>query len=106
MLDWQSLLRSERYAFGKANPALFFNRQRNWRGAVHGDDFLQTGLQLINYIGKVLASKYEVRKSHQPGVGKPLHIGSNGFEHDHSLYKVRVKDTDSFRSSQAHDTLN
>ena len=39
MPDWQSLLQSEGYAAGKANPALLFNTQRNPGDAVHGDAF-------------------------------------------------------------------
>ena len=47
---------------GKANPALFFNNQRNSRSAVHGDDFyVLAHRSAIDHIGNLLASKYTTR---------------------------------------------
>ena len=69
--DWQNLRQSEGYAVGKANPALLFNRQRNSRGAVHGDDFIVLANRVaIRHIGKVLSSWYKVRETHRLGFGK------------------------------------
>ena len=71
MRDWQTLLQSEGYAVGKSNLALFFNRQRNSRGGVHGDDFYVLANRVaIDYIGNVLASKCKVCESHRLGFGK------------------------------------
>ena len=60
-------------AVGKANPALFSNRQRNSRGAVHGDDFyVLANTSALDHIGKVLASQYKVRESHRLRFGNIL----------------------------------
>ena len=70
MRDWQKLLEGEGYAIGVANPALFYNKERESRGAVHGDDFYVLGPKAsIDHVGKTLASKYSVRESHRLGFG-------------------------------------
>ena len=68
--DWQSVLKEGGYDIGKANPALFLNRRRRARGAVHGDDFYVLGNKAaIDAMAELLKSKYEVRESHRLGFG-------------------------------------
>ena len=52
MRDWRSLVQSDGYAVSGGNRALFFNTQRNSRGAFHDE------------------AKYKVRDSHRLGFGK------------------------------------
>ena len=73
MRDWQSLLQSEEYAVGKVNPALFFNRQRNSRGAVHGDDFY------------VLANRVAINHNGQVPEGVKLALRQGQCEKKHSV---------------------
>ena len=69
--DGQSFLQSEGYATGKANPALFVSRQRNSRGAVHGDDFYVLANRVaIDHVGTVWSSKYKVGDTHRVGFEK------------------------------------
>ena len=106
MRDWQRLLQSEGYAVGMANPALFSNRQRNSRGAVHGDDFYVLANRVaIDHIGIVLPSKYKVRERHRLRFGKRCTRAAVASEQNRCTW-VRVKDADSFRSTQTHDTFN
>ena len=68
--DWQELLQAAGYEVGMANPALFFNKGKDARGGVHGDDFYVLGDRAsVDHIGQVLASKYSVRESHRLGFG-------------------------------------
>ena len=69
--NWQSLLQSEKYCVGKANPELFFHSQRDMQGAVHGDDFYGLATKsAIDHIGIVLASKKKAHERHRLGFGK------------------------------------
>ena len=69
-IDWQGVLKEGGYAVGKANPALFWNRARRARGAVHGDDFYVLGNRAaIDAMAELLKSKYDVRESHRLGFG-------------------------------------
>ena len=61
--DWQDLLQEAGYEVGRANCAPFYNKEKDARGAVHGDDFYVLGPKAaIDHIGKVLRSKYSVRE--------------------------------------------
>lgn len=68
MLDWQALLSSAGCSTGKANPSLFYNKELNARGAVHGDDFIVCGpRRALDKMNEFLQSKYSVRESHRLG---------------------------------------
>ena len=70
MRDWQKVLEFAGYAVGRANPALFYNKQRDSRGAVHGDDFyVLGGRTAVDHIASVLAAKYDMRESYRLGFG-------------------------------------
>ena len=68
MKDWQALLGSDGYVVGEANPALFYNAERESRGAVHGDDFYVLGpVDAIDKMKELLGSKYQMREAHRLG---------------------------------------
>ena len=68
--DWQALLKDNRYKVGRANAALFYNREMKSRGGVHGDDFYVLGPRAsIDEMNRILGSKYSLRESYRLGFG-------------------------------------
>ena len=69
MKDWQKLLSSVGCVVGVANPALFYNAEKEVCGAVHGDDFVVLGRpNALRMIGDTLKTKYSVREAHSSWV--------------------------------------
>ena len=100
---------SEGYVVGKANPALFFNNQRNLRGAGHGNDFyVLANMNVIGHTSKVLASKNNVCERHRLGFGK--HCTRTAVTLSRIIVMVASEGRSfiqiEFRSSQIHDTVN
>ena len=105
MREWQSFIQSQVCAVGKANLALFFNKQRNSTGAVHGDDFyvLQSGAQSITMAKPWHPSTRFVRAI-DPDSEKHCTrttVASNRISVLGASERRRL-----FRSSQIHDALN
>ena len=68
--DWQALLKGNGYKVGKANAALFYNKELKSRGGVHGEDFYVLGpRKSIDEMNRVLGSKYSLRESYRLGFG-------------------------------------
>ena len=64
------MLKDNKYAVGKANAALFYNREKKSRGGVHGDDFYVLGPRAsIDEMNRSLGSKYSLRESYRLGFG-------------------------------------
>ena len=97
------LVRSAGYKAGTANPALYFNKQRNSRGAVRGDELVLRSCanrSAIDHIGKVLAYKCKLRESHRLGFGEHWTKTSVALNRITALSESERRNF--FRSTQRH----